>query len=80
VRDFYYAPTVPEEERREITAFIDTIQRQDSGLCEGVQRGLRGGGFTQGRLQLHDHLGEYGPHLHQQLVVRHLREYVDAVG
>jgi hypothetical protein len=31
------------------------------------------------RLQLHDHLGEYGPHLHQQLVVRHLREYVDAV-
>jgi choline monooxygenase len=78
VRDFYYAPSVPAEERREITAFIDTIQRQDSGLCAGVQRGLRGGGFTQGRLQLHDHLGEYGPHLHQQLVVRHLREYVGA--
>ena len=54
VRDFYYAPSVGEQERREVTAFIDTIQRQDAGLCEGVQRGLRGGGFTQGRLQLHD--------------------------
>ncbi len=79
VRDFYYDPSVPEAERREVTAFIDTIQRQDTGLCESVQRGLRGGGFTQGRLQLDDYLGEYGPHLHQRLVVRHLREYVDAV-
>jgi choline monooxygenase len=78
VREFYYAPSVPAEERREMTAFVDRIQQQDSGLCEGVQRGLRGGGFTQGRMQLHDHLGEYGPQLHQRLVVAHLREYLGA--
>jgi phenylpropionate dioxygenase-like ring-hydroxylating dioxygenase large terminal subunit len=69
VREFYFSDAVDEQSRTTLSDFVDNIQNQDTGLCESVQRGLRAGGFTEGRLQLVNNIGEYGP---QQFYRRYL--------
>jgi choline monooxygenase len=69
VREFYSSDAVDEQSRTTLSDFVDNIQNQDTGLCESVQRGLRAGGFTEGRLQLVNNVGEYGP---QQFYRRYL--------
>jgi choline monooxygenase len=50
--EYCFADAVSEEETRDFMRFIDQVQREDTALCESVQRGLRSGAFGQGRLML----------------------------
>ncbi len=46
--DYYYAPgaVIAEDDR----AFADSVQAEDTGICEAVQRGLASGSYVAGRL------------------------------
>lgn len=48
IYDFYFEEGMPEAAT--IVAFIDQVQQEDVILCESVQRGLRSGFYTQGKL------------------------------
>ena len=48
--DYFFAPGVDEEWRREFFAFDDQIGREDRALVESVQRGLASGLLDHGRL------------------------------
>ncbi len=52
VYEFFFSEEVTDEERAEITGYIDLIQREDIPLCESVQRGMKSGFFDQGTLML----------------------------
>jgi len=52
VYEFFFSEEVTDEERGEITGYIDLIQREDIPLCESVQRGMKSGFFDQGTLML----------------------------
>jgi choline monooxygenase len=52
VYEFFFSERVPEEEQREMVAFIDQVQQEDIVLVESVQRGLRSGFYKQGQLIL----------------------------
>ncbi|HZU13970.1 MAG TPA: aromatic ring-hydroxylating dioxygenase subunit alpha [Chloroflexota bacterium] len=52
VFDYLFVPDVTDGDVAEFGAFIDQVQREDSVLCESVQRGMRSGHFEQGRLML----------------------------
>jgi choline monooxygenase len=48
--DFYFEVSATPGQVRENIEFIDTVQREDIALCESVQRGLRSGRLSRGRL------------------------------
>jgi phenylpropionate dioxygenase-like ring-hydroxylating dioxygenase large terminal subunit len=48
--DYFFAPDVDEAWLEELVAFDDQIGREDTALVEGVQRGLRAGVLTEGRI------------------------------
>jgi choline monooxygenase len=48
--DYFFAPGVDQAWLEELIAFDDQIGREDRALVEGVQRGLRGGVLTEGRI------------------------------
>ncbi len=50
--DYCFLDGTPESEIDDFAAFVDQVQREDTALCESVQRGLRSGVFDQGRLML----------------------------
>lgn len=50
--EYLFADEVTDGEVAEFTGFIDQVQREDTVLCESVQRGLRSGFFDQGKLLL----------------------------
>lgn len=69
--DYCFVDAVSEQEERDFIAFIDQVQREDTVLCEAVQRGLRSGVFEQGKLMLHH---EKALRHFQKLVYRSLAE------
>lgn len=71
IYDYCFADGVSEEEIAEFVRFIDQVQEEDVVLCESVQRGLRSGYFTQGRLMLRS---ERALRHYQKLVHRFLTE------
>jgi phenylpropionate dioxygenase-like ring-hydroxylating dioxygenase large terminal subunit len=50
--EYCFADTVSGEDVESFDRFIDQVQREDSVLCESVQRGLSSGYFMQGKLML----------------------------
>jgi phenylpropionate dioxygenase-like ring-hydroxylating dioxygenase large terminal subunit len=48
--DYFFAPNVDQAWVDELIAFDDQIGREDTALVEGVQRGVRSGVLTEGRL------------------------------
>ncbi|MDP8911217.1 MAG: Rieske 2Fe-2S domain-containing protein [Actinomycetota bacterium] len=50
--EYFFVDEVRDEDVREFVDFIDVVQREDTVLCESVQRGLRSGFFDQGQLML----------------------------
>jgi choline monooxygenase len=48
--DYFFAPEVDQAWLDELIAFDDQIGREDTALVEGVQRGLRAGVLTDGRV------------------------------
>jgi choline monooxygenase len=48
--DYFFAPDAGDEWVRELIAFDDQVGREDRALVEGVQRGVRSGLLTAGRL------------------------------
>ncbi len=50
--EYCFADEVSDENVAEFDRFIDQVQREDTVLCESVQRGLSSGRFEQGKLML----------------------------
>ena len=50
--DYFFAPDVDEDWRREFFAFDDQVGREDRALVESVQRGMASGMLEHGRLLL----------------------------
>src|SRR5262249_4130678 len=48
--DFYFEPGATDQQVQDNIEFIDTVQQEDIGLCESVQRSLRSGRLDRGRL------------------------------
>jgi phenylpropionate dioxygenase-like ring-hydroxylating dioxygenase large terminal subunit len=48
--EYFLADEVSETEADEFVAFVDQVQREDTELCESVQRGLRSGRLERGLL------------------------------
>ena len=48
--EYFLADEVGEDEADEFVAFVDQVQREDTELCESVQRGLRSGRLERGLL------------------------------
>jgi choline monooxygenase len=68
VFDFYFAETEGEAARKFIRDSIDVaeqVQREDIGICEEVQRGLRSRTFDTGRFSVRREVAGY--HFHQLL-------------
>jgi choline monooxygenase len=71
VFDFYFAHTEGEEAQRfiaESIAVADQIQREDVGICEEVQQGLKSRSFSTGRFSVKREAGGY--HFHRLLARR----------
>jgi choline monooxygenase len=50
--EYCFVDEVSDESVNEFDRFIDQVQREDTVLCESVQRGLSSGRFERGRLML----------------------------
>jgi phenylpropionate dioxygenase-like ring-hydroxylating dioxygenase large terminal subunit len=50
--EYCFVEAVGDEEVSDFVRFIDQVQREDTALCESVQRGLASGAFGQGKLML----------------------------
>jgi choline monooxygenase len=48
--EYFLADEVSDDEADEFAAFVDQVQREDTVLCESVQRGLRSGRLDRGLL------------------------------
>jgi phenylpropionate dioxygenase-like ring-hydroxylating dioxygenase large terminal subunit len=48
--EYYLADEVSDADADEFVAFVDQVQREDTELCESVQRGLRSGRLERGLL------------------------------
>jgi phenylpropionate dioxygenase-like ring-hydroxylating dioxygenase large terminal subunit len=48
--DYFFGQNVTDEQARELLAFDDRVGREDRGLVESVQRGVRSGLLDRGRL------------------------------
>ena len=58
----------------------ETLQPEDIGLCESVQRGLKSRGYNQGRFVVdpeHPELSEHGVHHFQRMVAEALAATLD---
>lgn len=72
--------TVSDQVRGQMTFHKDTLQVEDIGLCEGVQKGLRSKGYNQGRFvvsQTENQVTEHGVHYFQKMVFDALGESHD---
>jgi choline monooxygenase len=63
--DYFYAPGVPAERRKEDQRFSDDVQREDIAICEAVQRGLESRSYVAGRLNPRQEAGLW--HFHELL-------------
>ncbi|HEX4592573.1 MAG TPA: SRPBCC family protein, partial [Gemmataceae bacterium] len=70
VFDFYFAEDTQAEFVEQSVAVAEQVQKEDIGICEEVQRGLRSRAFTTGRFSVRRENGGY--HFHQ-LLARALR-------
>ena len=70
--DFYFADTGRGAEARNAAsvAVSDTVQEEDLGICESVQRGLSSRAYRAGRLSVRRESGE---HLFHRLLARDLK-------
>lgn len=70
--DFYFAGVGPGAEawNAASVAVSDTVQEEDLGICESVQRGLRSRAYDAGRLSVRREAGE---HLFHRLLARNLK-------
>ncbi len=70
--DFYFAGAGPGAEKRNAAsvAVSDTVQEEDVGICESVQRGLGSRAYRAGRLSVRREAGE---HLFHRLLARDLK-------
>ncbi len=68
--DFYFAEDASKEFVQQSIAVAEQVQREDAGICEDVQRGLRSRSFSTGRFSVRRENGGY--HFHQ-LLARTLR-------
>ena len=70
--DFYFAAAGPGAEAGNAAsvAVSDTVQREDVGICESVQRGLHSRAYGAGRLSVRREAGE---HLFHRLLARDLK-------
>jgi choline monooxygenase len=48
--DYFFAPEVDQTWVEELLAFDNQVGKEDRGLVEGVQRGVRSGILSEGRL------------------------------
>lgn len=71
VFEYCFVDSVSDEDVKEFDAFIDQVQREDTVLCESVQRGLKSGFLERGRLMLSR---ESGLRHFQRLVHRFVTE------
>ena len=71
--DFYFLAPEPDAMQREAIAYFDnTLQPEDVGICESVQRGLGGRGYDRGRFivnPVRDGNSEHGVHHFHSLVL-----------
>jgi phenylpropionate dioxygenase-like ring-hydroxylating dioxygenase large terminal subunit len=67
--DYFFAENISDEQIRASVEFSDLVTREDIVLCESVQRGMRSGAITHGRLMLSR---ERGIQHFQKLVYRFL--------
>jgi len=72
--DFFFDEVNPEHEARnaESVAVSETIQDEDVGICESVQRGLRSRAYGAGRLSVRRESGE---HLFHRLLAQQLKSF-----
>jgi choline monooxygenase len=77
VFDFYFADGTPAEFAEQSIAVAERIQREDVGICEEVQRGLKSRSFSTGRFSVRRENGGY--HFHQVLA-QALRRGMAATG
>jgi choline monooxygenase len=70
--DFYFADISPGREAQNAAsvATSDTVQDEDVGICEAVQRGLSSRAYRAGRLSVRREAGE---HLFHRLLAADLR-------
>jgi choline monooxygenase len=52
IYDYCFSDAVSDAQIHDFVRFIDQVQREDTVLCESVQRGMRTGFFEHGRLML----------------------------
>jgi choline monooxygenase len=76
--DFFFAADVPQKTIDEAILYLDkTLQPEDIGLVESVQRGLHSKGYTQGRFIIDEDrtfISEHGLHHFHSLVLDALGE------
>jgi choline monooxygenase len=70
VFDFYFAESADADFAEKSVEVAEQVQREDVGICEDVQRGLRSRSYTTGRFSVRRENGGY--HFHQ-LLARALR-------
>ena len=74
--DWYLLDPTPSAQIEEAMAYVhETLQPEDIGICESVQRGLRSRGYNQGRFVVDKgltELSEHAVHHFQQMVVEAL--------
>jgi phenylpropionate dioxygenase-like ring-hydroxylating dioxygenase large terminal subunit len=70
--DFFFSDVSPEreEQNRASVATSDTVQEEDTDICESVQRGLASRAYGAGRLSVRREAGE---HLFHRLLARDLK-------
>jgi choline monooxygenase len=61
--DFYFAETLSDEFKSESLQVADQVQAEDIGVCEEVQRNLRGQSFTTGRYSVKRENGQHHFHV-----------------
>ncbi len=70
--DFYFASRDPSPQERGFMDYIKTVLvKEDTGLCENVQRGLHSRGYRQGRFVVdhaHPEFSEHHVHFFQKFV------------
>ncbi|MCB1434729.1 MAG: aromatic ring-hydroxylating dioxygenase subunit alpha, partial [Alphaproteobacteria bacterium] len=75
--DWFLPSTEVSDQVKAAMKYMDeTLQPEDIGLCESVQRGLKSKGYNQGRFVVdpeHPELSEHGVHHFQKMVAEALK-------
>lgn len=77
---FLPTPEISSQVAAAMTYMNETLQPEDIGLCESVQRGLRSRGYNQGRFVVdpaHPEISEHAAHHFQRMVAEALGAPVD---